>query len=55
MTIELTHGFITRAHDLPALLNGCRKMSTFMTRLERQSQDHPNRYSPETYKGDGTG
>ena len=53
MTIELTHGFIKKAHDLPALLDGCVKMSTFMTRLERQAQLWPNRYSPNDYKGDG--
>jgi hypothetical protein len=56
MTIELTHDFFkeeNRAHDLPGLLEGCYKMSTFMNRLERQSQMFPNRYSPENYKGDG--
>lgn len=53
MNIELTHRFKNTCHDLSALLLNCNKLSTFCQRLERQSTLHPNRYTPDTYKGDG--
>lgn len=53
MNIALTHRFLLTAHDLPGLLENCNKLSTFCTRLERQSQLFPDRYDPDKYKGDG--
>ena len=49
----LKHPFKTFAHDLSALLTGCNKLSTFCSRLEKQSKLHPDRYDPDKYKGDG--
>lgn len=53
MNIELTHNFIKRSHDLKGLLLDCNKLSTFCTRLEKQSLLYPDRYDTEKYKGDG--
>lgn len=53
MIIELNHKFINRAHDLNSLLTDCNKLSTFCTRLEKQSLLFPDRYNPDIYKGDG--
>lgn len=53
MNIELKHNFIKRSHDLNDLLIDCYKLSTFCTRLERQSVLFPDRYDPDKYKGDG--
>lgn len=53
MQIALTHVFRTRCHDLPGLLNDCKKMSTFCSRLEHQAELFPDRYDPNMYKGDG--
>ncbi|TXG85755.1 MAG: hypothetical protein E6R13_01705 [Spirochaetes bacterium] len=53
MEIKLKHVFINRAHDLNALLKDCNKLSTFCTRLEKQSLLYPDRYDPDKYKGDG--
>lgn len=53
MNIKLTHPFLIRAHDLHNLLNDCNKLSTFCSRLEKQSQLFPERYDPDKYKGDG--
>jgi hypothetical protein len=53
VNIQLTHRFLITAHDLGGLLDGCNKLSTFCTRLERQSTLFPDRYDPEKYKGDG--
>lgn len=50
---KLIHPFLNRAHDIDALLKDTKKLSTFCTRLEQQSILFPNRYEPETYKGDG--
>jgi hypothetical protein len=49
----LTHAFKHRCHDLSALLEGCEKLSTFCSRLEKQADFAPDRYDPNTYKGDG--
>jgi hypothetical protein len=51
--IELQHRFQSTAHDLKGLLDGCHKLSTYITRLERQSTLFPDRYDPDSYKGDG--
>lgn len=53
MNIELNHRFKLTAHDLTELLGGCTKLSTFCSRLEKQSAFHPDRYDPQKYKGDG--
>jgi hypothetical protein len=34
-------------------LDGCNKVSTFVSRLNKQSNQYPDRYSPEKYRGDG--
>ena len=51
--MNLTHPFKTQAHDLSALLDNCNKLSTFCSRLEKQSTLFPDRYDSEKYKGDG--
>ena len=53
MEIKLTHRFLKQAHDISGLLKDCNKISTFCTRLEKQSTLFPDRYDPEKYKGDG--
>lgn len=53
MQISISHPFIHQAHDLAGLIGGCRKVSTFMNRLEKQSVLFPDRYDPDKYKGDG--
>lgn len=53
MKIELNHNFINKAHDLSGLLKDVNKLSTFCSRLEKQSLLYPDRYDPEKYKGDG--
>lgn len=53
MKITIEHPFHVRCHDLRGLLTGCNKISTFCSRLEKQSALHPNRYDPDKYKGDG--
>jgi hypothetical protein len=53
MKIDILHGFLHRCHDLVGLFDGVNKISTFMSRLESQSEMNPNRYSPDKYKGDG--
>ena len=53
MQIKLTHRFLLTCHDLKKLLVDCNKLSTFCSRLEAQAKQHPDRYSPNKYKGDG--
>lgn len=53
ISIELTHTFLITAHDLPGLLKDCNKISTFCSRLVKQSDLYPNRYDPLKYRGDG--
>jgi len=48
----LEHQFQTKAHSLTNLFEGVTKMSTFMRRLETESQVDPLRYDPDKYKGD---
>jgi len=51
--MKLTHPFIYRCHDLDGLFKNVKTLSQFMKRLEKQSQEHPERYSVEKYLGDG--
>ena len=51
--MKITHGFGLRAHDLVALFDKTNKVSTFMTKLEKQSLIDPLRYDSNKYKGDG--
>lgn len=51
--MKITHGFGLRAHDLTALFTKTNKISTFMTKLEKQSLIDPIRYDSNKYKGDG--
>lgn len=53
MNITLEHVFLKRCHNLPELLKDCNKLSTFCSRLEKQSTLFPDRYDPDKYKGDG--
>lgn len=48
-----THSFITKSHSLIELFKGVKKMSTFMSRLEKQAMQDPFRYDPFKYVGDG--
>jgi hypothetical protein len=51
--IKLTHTFLSTCHDLPALLKDCNKLTTFCSRLVKQSERFPDRYDPFKYRGDG--
>ncbi len=51
--MKINHGFGLRAHDLNALFKDTNKISTFMTKLEKQSLIDVNRYDSNLYKGDG--
>jgi hypothetical protein len=53
MKIELTHTFLQTAYDIPYLLEDCNKLSTFMSRLVKQSELYPDRQDPFKYRGDG--
>jgi hypothetical protein len=53
ITIELTHSFLLTCHNLSDLLDNCNKLSTFCSRLVKQSELYPNRYDPLKYRGDG--
>ena len=53
MKTQLEHSFITKAHSLTNLFDGTRKMSTFMTKLEKEAQIDPLNYDPYKYVGDG--
>lgn len=51
--MKISHGFGLRAHNLTALFDKTNKISTFMTKLEKQSLIDPDRYDSNKYKGDG--
>ena len=51
--MEIKHGFGVRAHDLVGLFDKTNKVSTFMTKLEKQSLIDTDRYDENKYKGDG--
>lgn len=49
----IKHGFGQRAHDLLSLFEKTNKLSTFMSKLEKQSIFDTQRYDSNKYKGDG--
>ena len=50
----MKHAFKYRCYDAKKLLEGCEKLSTFMSRLNKQSsEDHGMGWSPDEYKGMG--
>lgn len=51
--MKISHGFGLRAHDLIVLFDKTNKISTFMSKLEKQSLIDPDRYDSNKYKGDG--
>jgi hypothetical protein len=51
--MKINHGFGLRAHDLVGLFDKTNKISTFMSKLEKQSLIDPLRYDSNKYKGDG--
>ena len=53
MNIKIQHQFQTKAHDLISLFQDVNKMSTFMRRLEAQSNIDLLRYESNKYLGDG--
>ena len=53
MEIKLTHSFLNYVYNLNELLEDCNKLSTFCSRLEKQSILFPDRFDPNLYKGDG--
>lgn len=53
MTIRLEHPFKSRCFNLDELLKDCQKLSTFCSRLEKQSVLYPDRYKTNDYLGDG--
>lgn len=50
---DIKHGFSQRAHDLVSLFDSTNKISTFMTKLEKQAILDPDRYDRDKYVGDG--
>ena len=53
MNIETTHTFKTKCHDIVELFKNTNKLSTFMTKLEKQSIKDVDRYKSNDYLGDG--
>lgn len=53
MIIELEHHFKNTCYDINKLLNGVTSLTTFLNRLDKQSQEHPEMWEPNKYKGDG--
>lgn len=52
--MKLLHRFRWTGYDHKALLEGVNKLSTFMSRLEKQAQeDHGKGWTPDQYKGMG--
>jgi len=49
----MKHRFKHTCYDADKLLSGCSKLSTFMTRLVKQSESDPDLWAPLTYRGDG--
>jgi hypothetical protein len=49
----MKHNFKHICYDAPKLLKGCNKLSTFMTRLTKQSTEKLHYFDSETYKGMG--
>lgn len=53
MNIKLEHHFLKIAYDLNYLLENCVKLNTFINRLNKQAELHPDRIKPDNYRGDG--
>lgn len=53
MILKLIHPFLYRCHNIDNLLKDTHKLSTFLNKLEQQSNLFPDRYDPLKYKGDG--
>lgn len=49
----MKHRFKHTCYNVGELLDGCDKLSTFMSRLTRQSEQNPDNWDPMTYRGDG--
>lgn len=50
---DIKHNFGTKCHNIVELFKNTNKLSTFMTKLEKQSLKDPDRYSINDYLGDG--
>ena len=50
---ELKHTFGRVCYNIDFLFEGHAKLSTFMTRLRKQSAEHPRLNDPDKYFGDG--
>ena len=53
MIVKLNHHFLTTSHDLMGLFEGTSKISTFCSKLEKQSTLNVLAYPAEKYVGDG--
>lgn len=51
--MNIQHHFKNTCYDIDTLLTGCNKLSTFMTRLEKQGNLYPHRFEYNVYVGDG--
>ncbi len=49
----MIHHFKHTCYNVDELLEGCRKISTFMTRLRKQANSRPDYFDPDKYFGDG--
>ena len=49
----MQHHFKHICYNIDSLLEGCSKMTTFMTRLRKQSEEFPDHFDPDKYYGDG--
>jgi len=49
----MKHRFKNTCYSPDDLLNKCTKLSTFMTRLVKQSASEPDMWDPALYRGDG--
>lgn len=50
---DIEHSFITKCHNLKELFHNTNKLSTFISKLEKQSILNIKRYSQNDYLGDG--
>jgi len=53
MKTKISHHFLTTCHSIEELFLGTSKVSTFCSKLERQSLVDPGAYPSEMYVGDG--
>lgn len=49
----MQHSFKYTCYNKDYLLDGTKKLSTFMTKLKRQAQQNPDYFDPDKYFGDG--